>query len=84
MQLTFAIPPPEETGRRPRSGACREGRNQPIPFTCRAGAGHAGGCSPYTLRPQPPADEGLRALLIAMSCGEPPQPPFGPSPWVKA
>jgi hypothetical protein len=31
---------------------CRKGRNRAIPFDCKAGAGHEGSCTPYTLPPQ--------------------------------
>jgi hypothetical protein len=30
---------------------CRKGRQRPIPFDCKLGTGHGGGCSPYTHKP---------------------------------
>ncbi|MFD8335503.1 hypothetical protein ACFV42_23015 [Streptomyces solisilvae] len=32
---------------------CRKGNSRPIPFDCKLGAGHRGGCSPFTLPPRP-------------------------------
>jgi hypothetical protein len=31
---------------------CRKARSRPIPFDCKAGEGHEGNCTPYTLPPR--------------------------------
>jgi hypothetical protein len=33
-------------------GECKKARKRPIPFDCKAGAGHEGPCTPYTLPPR--------------------------------